>query len=103
MIRRPPRSTLFPYTTLFRSNRGGVGAPRSRLDITKEVGLPSLFPIRRIIGGDSGARTQHAEERMMNGIDYNPGMSVPDTQVARLRICDSPQFAGPRVQVLTAL
>src|SRR5260370_10982738 len=24
MIRRPPRSTLFPYTTLFRS---GVGAP----------------------------------------------------------------------------
>src|SRR5687768_17644922 len=24
MIRRPPRSTLFPYTTLFRSNRGGI-------------------------------------------------------------------------------
>src|SRR3989442_3306706 len=24
MIRRPPRSTLFPYTTLFRSNRGGA-------------------------------------------------------------------------------
>src|SRR2546430_13188186 len=23
MIRRPPRSTLFPYTTLFRSNQGG--------------------------------------------------------------------------------
>src|SRR5256885_12156146 len=23
MIRRPPRSTLFPYTTLFRSVRGG--------------------------------------------------------------------------------
>src|SRR5256885_11574570 len=23
MIRRPPRSTLFPYTTLFRSNHGG--------------------------------------------------------------------------------
>src|SRR5438876_8425383 len=24
MIRRPPRSTLFPYTTLFRSRRGEV-------------------------------------------------------------------------------
>src|SRR5690554_7691066 len=23
MLRRPPRSTLFPYTTLFRSNSGG--------------------------------------------------------------------------------
>src|SRR5690242_20880978 len=30
MIRRPPRSTLFPYTTLFRSARlalGGAGFP----------------------------------------------------------------------------
>src|SRR2546425_6793480 len=26
MIRRPPRSTLFPYTTLFRSEMGGVYA-----------------------------------------------------------------------------
>src|SRR3712207_8023189 len=25
MIRRPPRSTLFPYTTLFRSNYGSSG------------------------------------------------------------------------------
>src|SRR2546426_2492296 len=25
MIRRPPRSTLFPYTTLFRSRTGGEG------------------------------------------------------------------------------
>src|SRR3712207_8136904 len=25
MIRRPPRSTLFPYTTLFRSGVGGSG------------------------------------------------------------------------------
>src|SRR5436309_5869263 len=28
MIRRPPRSTLFPYTTLFRSSR--ASRPRSR-------------------------------------------------------------------------
>src|SRR3989449_9535258 len=28
MIRRPPRSTLFPYTTLFRSAGGGT-APRA--------------------------------------------------------------------------
>src|SRR5260370_5612629 len=29
MIRRPPRSTLFPYTTLFRSTRPGTSTPRS--------------------------------------------------------------------------
>src|SRR2546430_12334492 len=27
MIRRPPRSTLLPYTTLFRSTRGGRTGP----------------------------------------------------------------------------
>src|SRR3712207_8552492 len=27
MIRRPPRSTLFPYTTLFRSETGSASAP----------------------------------------------------------------------------
>src|SRR6266571_4175262 len=31
MIRRPPRSTLFPYTTLFRSRRAGIRRrPRDR-------------------------------------------------------------------------
>src|SRR5690606_40222549 len=29
MIRRPPRSTLFPYTTLFRSRNGERGAVRT--------------------------------------------------------------------------
>src|SRR3712207_8310883 len=28
MIRRPPRSTLFPYTTLFRSQRWGLNLAR---------------------------------------------------------------------------
>src|SRR3712207_7109757 len=30
MIRRPPRSTLFPYTTLFRSRERGALAPHLR-------------------------------------------------------------------------
>src|SRR6266540_5593187 len=39
MIRRPPRSTLFPYTTLFRSrpvDRGRVGGRRS---LARRLGL----------------------------------------------------------------
>src|SRR5256886_12572246 len=35
MIRRPPRSTLFPYTTLFRSNRRAFVA-----DLTHEFRTP---------------------------------------------------------------
>src|SRR5256885_10143276 len=34
MIRRPPRSTLFPYTTLFRSGRA------ARALVTLQVGVP---------------------------------------------------------------
>src|SRR3712207_7131278 len=32
MIRRPPRSTLFPYTTLFRSQGRGIRAVEVRVD-----------------------------------------------------------------------
>src|SRR5687768_17759904 len=42
MIRRPPRSTLFPYTTLFRSNvnvfPAGVADPPS----VRRIGRPAL-------------------------------------------------------------
>src|SRR3712207_7339227 len=34
MIRRPPRSTLFPYTTLFRSRWWGVRGGRSRKEVS---------------------------------------------------------------------
>src|SRR5256885_10752869 len=40
MIRRPPRSTLFPYTTLFRSEEQPVAAEglhRHRVDFTVAV------------------------------------------------------------------
>src|SRR3712207_8973674 len=39
MIRRPPRSTLFPYTTLFRSSlRDGLG-PRERVERRARVAV----------------------------------------------------------------
>ena len=39
MIRRPPRSTLFPYTTLFRSDDVGDLAAFSALDTLELRGL----------------------------------------------------------------
>src|SRR2546430_4990377 len=35
MIRRPPRSTLFPYTTLFRSNEAAFGDNKSQWEMFK--------------------------------------------------------------------
>src|SRR3712207_6873050 len=33
MIRRPPRSTLFPYTTLFRSSQNHIDEPRANYKV----------------------------------------------------------------------
>src|SRR2546430_10306633 len=52
MIRRPPRSTLFPYTTLFRSAR--------RLPDRLAV-LPLLAPVSRFQPGDDGLRARSEE------------------------------------------
>src|SRR3712207_8691415 len=52
MIRRPPRSTLFPYTTLFRSEVGGRrrrAVRRARL----EVGVVGRVGVE--LRGDPGA------------------------------------------------
>src|SRR2546430_4198619 len=44
MIRRPPRSTLFPYTTLFRSERlhprGALGRGRGRAPRARSRSVP---------------------------------------------------------------
>src|SRR2546422_2950104 len=45
MIRRPPRSTLFPYTTLFRSPHGG---PRSE---AHHEGRERLHPWQGVVQG----------------------------------------------------
>src|SRR5205809_1610474 len=46
MIRRPPRSTLFPYTTLFRSHVG-VACLRRRDDVKCPPDRPHLEGITR--------------------------------------------------------
>src|SRR5256885_11395138 len=41
MIRRPPRSTLFPYTTLFRSHPGRrSNVPRGRTSVPRSIPRP---------------------------------------------------------------
>src|SRR5438034_2539314 len=46
MIRRPPRSTLFPYTTLFRSSEDAGRALRRR-DERGRVARPARLIVRR--------------------------------------------------------
>src|SRR2546426_9221703 len=47
MIRRPPRSTLFPYTTLFRSRRAGEEVVERDDAIERHLGKQRLEPEHR--------------------------------------------------------
>src|SRR3712207_8674881 len=64
MIRRPPRSTLFPYTTLFRS-LGGAARDRARVAGVEEGAL--------------GARDDEGVEAA--GVDRNVREDVADGEV----------------------
>src|SRR5437773_5983099 len=53
MLRRPPRSTLFPYTTLFRSRQ-------HRLTVGRVVHPP--HPVGEAVGGVVGRSEEHTSE-----------------------------------------
>src|SRR2546427_4826313 len=60
MIRRPPRSTLFPYTTLFRS-------PENVIDVTRLIQLAVapvflLTAVGTIIGVTASRSEEHTSE-----------------------------------------
>src|SRR3712207_7780968 len=63
MIRRPPRSTLFPYTTLFRSPArtrgpgGGRGWPKPSAASTRDVGRGFSPPPPREGGGSQDRKS----------------------------------------------
>src|SRR3989449_3627382 len=46
MIRRPPRSTLFPYTTLFRSLTVALRTLPPVVETIREAGLPTLYIVK---------------------------------------------------------
>src|SRR5256885_10818121 len=67
MIRRPPRSTLFPYTTLFRSTTVGQLAMKSEAEMLKyrNFGKKSLNEIKEklaSLGLGLGRSEEHTSE-----------------------------------------
>src|SRR3712207_8928181 len=67
MIRRPPRSTLFPYTTLFRSvSRDGRELPQVRAHPARQARVElveaSWILVREQLGHATGLRPHRSEE-----------------------------------------
>src|SRR5258707_14515931 len=102
MIRRPPRSTLFPYTTLFRSpNRmtkvapkastSGIAAElaiRTKLKKSKKRGLRNPIRSDRTSSARSAAkdltRSSHLRERVSRSEEHTSELQSRQYLVCRL-------------------
>src|SRR2546425_12273496 len=83
MIRRPPRSTLFPYTTLFRSLADGKDAEGDRQIPPREHGFHAREPRRlgRVDAQDLRVRMRAAQQ---------PGVKHPREE----QVVGEPRLAG---------
>src|SRR3712207_7652713 len=73
MIRRPPRSTLFPYTTLFRSGRWVMPPPSARrLNGTRVTPGSLLRP-----GGRSAAGEDLGQAELGGLLRHGDGLERP--------------------------
>src|SRR5215203_65416 len=95
MIRRPPRSTLFPYTTLFRSLDPGLRsarpndlrpclAPHQEVERVRQDGLPGA--------GLAGDRVQPLPQPQLGPLDQQ---KVLDPQLTQHAFYLAPGAAGP--------
>src|SRR3712207_7167075 len=69
MIRRPPRSTLFPYTTLFRS----LGI---RVAVVQVEGEGHRTTVRRQIDDDAASRVSAGQHVTVQTLGGHPGAEL---------------------------
>src|SRR5258708_24018009 len=79
MIRRPPRSTLFPYTTLFRSSFSGR-------DLWEPVRLADFVGARcgRVGSGEAYPGVLSPARRVPRSEEHTSELQSPDHLVCRL-------------------
>src|SRR5947208_5834952 len=79
MLRQPPRSTRFPYTTLFRSDGLGLLVDRGRRRVLGE----GLLGDAGLVAA-AGRRPQLAEDAATRSEEHTSELQSPDHLVCRL-------------------
>src|SRR3712207_6993453 len=88
MIRRPPRSTLFPYTTLFRSvqvSRGASGAPTSFREA--HDGGHGLLGLRGLVQAQEGGTALAARTGREQGLGGRSEEHTSEIQSRQYLVC----------------
>src|SRR2546422_8497091 len=76
MIRRPPRSTLFPYTTLFRSLAGADVRGRLAAEFGGDAGVDADTALQAV----HDARREHGRVRL-DGFELSAGQDRKSTRL----------------------
>src|SRR3712207_5773309 len=84
MIRRPPRSTLFPYTTLFRSLAGGEDGA----DVVTETGIDrsrhaDVGQVQFAYGGSGGRQEQASLWQRQGKCGRCANAGIEDLEIGR--------------------
>src|SRR5260221_13400453 len=95
MIRRPPRSTLFPYTTLFRSAKKGQGRDSDAQRARSE----SLLLQGRAVQAEEDVAVAAAELSRL--LDLDPAVPLRPTDAA-VPLLDLVDPATPLTELLQA-
>src|SRR2546430_6333815 len=85
MIRRPPRSTLFPYTTLFRSRSAARHLQRQRRDIRHPVVATEAGLAHGIPG--VGGRAHHLVQNQRHGDRKSTRLNSSHSQISYAVFC----------------
>src|SRR2546426_4067568 len=87
MIRRPPRSTLFPYTTLFRSKRATGAVPIIMATVMDPVALGFAASLAQPGGNLTGLAILSPEltaKRLQRSEEHTSELQSPCNLVCRL-------------------
>src|SRR3712207_7469065 len=99
MIRRPPRSTLFPYTTLFRSDDAPVARLQRRFAVARGVGQCGHLGRhgQPLVGVGRGprSRVQRGGERGRRSEEHTSELQSRQYLVCRLLLEKKKKFVDP--------
>src|SRR3989441_4203010 len=93
MIRRPPRSTLFPYTTLFRSYRAPINV-ETRRRLTLALAITAVVLVVELVGG--WRSEEHTSE--LQSLAYLVCRLLLEKKKNNLNSCSSYSYADRRRQ-----
>src|SRR5256885_429513 len=91
MIRRPPRSTLFPYTTLFRSPvpmidwyYAGSRVRQNGVLVLDDIQLPAVAHLRRFVNADPRWAVLRGTDKWVRSEEHTSELQSPCNLVCRL-------------------